>query len=145
MPTVNYNAIVNADADHVWRVLKQFGQISTWHPAISQSEIEDGVSDGLAGCVRRLTLQDGGVLREQLLTMDDPRRSLSYRFLESPLPLDNYVANVSLVPLTDQATTVIQWTASFDVRDPDPQGQQLAVVKDLVISGHESLGQYLAS
>lgn len=145
MPIVKFNAVIDSQAERVWSVLKQFGEISQWYPAISQSVIEDGLPDGLVGCVRRLTLQDGAILRERLLLVDESRRMLSYRFEEAPLPLDRYVANVTLVPLTGQDKTVVQWAASFETREPDPQGLHAQAIRDLIVSGHESLQRYLAS
>jgi len=142
---VEYNAVVDSNAERVWGVLKQFGAISAWHPAIPESYIEDGQPDGLVGCIRRLTLQDGAILREQLLMLDARNRSFSYRFVESPLPLDNYVATVKLVPLTDHDKTVVQWIARFDTRDSDPRRVQTATVQELIVSGHTSLQRYLGS
>lgn len=143
MPMVEYSAVIDSEAQRVWSVLKQFGEISKWHPAIPESLIEDGQPDGLVGCIRRLTLQDGAILRERLLMVDERHLSFSYRFEEAPLPLDNYVATVKLVPLTGQAKTVVQWTASFETREPDPLGKHVAVVRELIVSGHECLQRYL--
>lgn len=145
MPMVEYNAVIDSDAQRVWSVLKQFGEISKWHPAIPESIIEDDQPDGLVGCIRRLILQGGAVLRERLLMVDERHLTFSYRFEEAPLPLDNYVATVKLVPLTGQAKTVVQWTASFETREPDPRGKHVAAVRELVISGHESLQRYLSA
>ncbi|MHC5177210.1 SRPBCC family protein [Serratia rhizosphaerae] len=113
MPVVKFNATVQVEAGHVWKTLRQFGRISEWHPSISRSEIEENQPDGLPGCKRRLVLADGAVLREQLLMVDEGRQSLSYRFIESPLPVDNYVATVSLIPLSGRNETVIVWHASL--------------------------------
>ncbi len=129
----------------MWSVLKQFGGISQWHPVISESLIEGDQADGLVGCIRRLTLQDGAVLRERLLMVDERDQTFSYCFEEAPLPLDNYIATVRLVRLTDQNKTVVQWTASFDTREPDPKGLQTQGIRELIISGHESLQRYLAA
>ncbi|MFM9437364.1 hypothetical protein ACFDR9_004451 [Janthinobacterium sp. CG_23.3] len=144
MPMVEYNALMQGSAERVWSVLKQFGEIGQWHPAISASVIEDGQPDGMVGCIRRLTLQDGGILRERLMALDERNMLVSYRFEEAPLPLDNYVATVKLVPLTDQDTTVVQWLASFDTRDPDPHGLHAQSIRDLIVSGHENLQRHLA-
>ena len=124
MPQVQYNAVVNSDADVVWNIIKRFGAISDWHPAIPSSEIEGGTDHGVVGCVRRLVLADGAILREQLLMMDESQRTFSYRFVEAPLQVDNYVAHVKVIALHDQPRTVIQWSASFENRESDPQGVQ---------------------
>ncbi len=143
MAKVEYRALIDGNADRVWNVLKRFGSISQWHPAISQSSIEDSQPDGLVGCIRRLTLQDGAVLREKLLSVDAVDLQFSYGFVESPLPVDNYIASVRLIPLTGEDRTVILWSATFDTRGPDPQGQMSASIESLIIGGHESLQLHL--
>lgn len=143
MPVVKFNATLNADASRVWQMLRQFGRISEWHPSIISSEIEDGQPDGLPGCYRRLVLENGEILREQLLMADEDRQSFSYRFIESPLPVDNYVATVSLVPLTGRNETVIIWQASFEVRSADKVHDMAAVVHSLIESGHHSLAGFI--
>lgn len=143
MTSICYNAVVDADSAHTWSVIKQFGGISRWHPAIDESVIERGGPDGLVGCVRRLTLQGGALLRERLLAVDDSQLSFAYCFEETPLPVDNYVMTVKLIPITDQPRTVIQWKACFDLREPDPQSELLDSIRALIVSGHDSLGAYL--
>ncbi|MFM0047771.1 SRPBCC family protein [Paraburkholderia sediminicola] len=143
MPTVEYSAVIDSEADRVWSVLKKFGEIHKWHPAIAESGIEDGQPDGLVGGIRRLKLQDGAIVRERLLSVDDQRHTLSYRFEEAPLPLDNYVATVTAAPLTGQAKTFISWRAGFELRAPDPEGQYESLIRDLVVSGHNSLQRFL--
>lgn len=144
MTSICYNAVVDADSAQTWSVIKQFGGISLWHPAIQESVIESGGPDGLVGCVRRLTLQGGALLRERLLAVDDSQLSFTYCFEEAPLPVDHYVMTVKLIPLTDQTSTVIQWMARFDLREPDPQGELHESIRALIVGGHSSLGAYLA-
>jgi len=144
MTSICYNAVVDTDSTRTWSVIKQFGGISLWHPAIHESVIESGGPDGLVGCIRRLTLQGGAVLRERLLAVDESKLSFAYCFEEAPLPVDDYVMTVKLVPLTDQTSTVIQWIARFDLREPDPQGELLESIRALIVGGHNSLGTYLA-
>lgn len=143
MPSVHHNALVNSDATQVWSVIKQFANISQWHPVVTRSLIEDGQPDGLVGCIRTLTLQDGAILRERLLAMDDSQLSFSYRFEEAPLPVDDYVMTVKLIPVSGQDKTLIQWSARFDNQEPDPQGLQLDIIHGLIVSGHDSLQAYL--
>lgn len=143
MPVVKFNATVQAEAGRVWKTLRQFGRISEWHPAISRSEIEENQPDGLPGCRRRLVLADGAVLREQLLMVDEGQQSLSYRFIESPLPVDNYVATVSLVPLSGRNETVIVWRASFEARSQNEAQKMEESVMELITSGHKSLAEFL--
>ncbi|MHA6311842.1 SRPBCC family protein [Pantoea sp. S-LA4] len=143
MSVVKFNATVAADANRVWQTLRQFGRISEWHPAIRSSEIEDHQPDGLPGCKRRLVLKNGDVLREQLLMVDETRQAFSYRFIESPLPVDDYVATVSLIPLTGRDETVIVWQASFEARAREKAPEMTAIVQELIMSGHRSLADFI--
>jgi hypothetical protein len=124
-------------------VLKKFGEIQEWHPSIVESSIEDNQPDGLVGCIRKLTLADGGVVRERLLSIDDRNTTLSYRFEESPLPLDNYVATVKLVSLTGQSKTFINWSARFDLQDLNTAEHYQELIRGLIVDGHNSLQLFL--
>lgn len=90
MPIIDHAALLDVDADRAWAVLRRFGAIAEWHPAISSSKIENGVADGAPGAIRCLTLADGSMLRECLLALDDANRSFTYRFEEAALPVDDY-------------------------------------------------------
>jgi hypothetical protein len=139
MTMVEYSAVLEGDAEQVWSVLKKFGEIDKWHPSIVSSEIEGGMPDGRTGCIRRLVLADGAGVRERLLSVDDRGLTLSYRFEEAPLPLDNYVATVRLVALTDCSQTLVTWSASFDLQQPNTAEQYQALIRSLIVEGHKGL------
>ncbi|UZE09161.1 SRPBCC family protein [Pseudomonas sp. B21-053] len=143
MPMVEFSAALDSDAGHAWGVLKKFGEIHKWHPSIVESSIEDNQLDGLVGCIRKLTLADGAVVRERLLSVDDRNTTLSYCFEEAPLPLDNYVATVKLASLTGQSKTFIHWSASFDLQDLNTAEQYQELVRGLIVDGHNSLQLFL--
>ena len=143
MPMVEFSAVLDSDAEHAWSVLKKFGEIQEWHPSIVESSIEDNQPDGLVGCIRKLTLADGAVVRERLLSIDDRNTTLSYRFEESPLPLDNYVATVKLVSLTGQSKTFINWSARFDLQDLNTAAHYQELIRGLIVDGHNSLQLFL--
>ncbi|WP_180700031.1 SRPBCC family protein [Pseudomonas crudilactis] len=143
MPMVEFSAVLDGDAHRVWNVVKQFGEIQHWHPAIVSSHIEGGGAERV-GCIRTLALTDGAVVRERLLSVDDSALMLSYRFEEAPLPLDNYVAGVKLVALTGQDKTLLSWSASFDVREPNDAEHYQALIRSLIVDGHNGLQALLA-
>ena len=143
MASVEYSAVIEANADQVWQVLRQFGGIAEWHPAITQSRIEDGKPDSCVGAIRRLDLADGGVLRERLLTLDDHQMALSYAFEESPLPLDNYQAQVKVTKTDEAQQCVVEWKAAFDAREPETAAHFEEVIRELIVDGHESLAAFL--
>ena len=66
------------------------------------------------GCVRNFRLRDGGMIREQLLTLSDYDYQCSYSILESPMGVENYVRHLKLTPVTDGNRTFAEWWAEFD-------------------------------
>ncbi len=58
--------------------------------------------------------RDGGVIREQLLTLSDFEYECTYSILESPMGVDNYIATLKLTPITDGNRTFAEWSAEFD-------------------------------
>lgn len=145
MPSVDHAAIIETDAERVWTVLRRFGEIASWHPAITESRIEGTVPDGTPGCVRVLRLADGGGLRERLLAVDEANRSFTYRFDEAQLPVDDYHLTVSLVPITGEPRSFIRWTARFDVQPSHDPTEQIETIRHLVAGGHEALAAFLTS
>ena len=77
------------------------------------SSVIDAPADRI-GCVRNFRLRDGGVIREQLLTLSDYDYQCSYSILESPMGVENYVATLKLTPVTDGNKTFAEWWAEFD-------------------------------
>jgi NADPH:quinone reductase-like Zn-dependent oxidoreductase/uncharacterized protein YndB with AHSA1/START domain len=113
MVKVRQSTIIDAPVDTVWRLLRDFNGHESWHPAIATSAIEGGEPVDMVGAVRRFRLKDGGELREQLLSLSDRERRLTYCLLEAPLPLMGYVAAISLKPVTDGDRTFWEWSSEF--------------------------------
>lgn len=117
-------------------MLRDFGGIADWHPAIVKSGIESEVGILRVGAVRRLELADGGVLRERLIEFDDGLRALAYVFEESPLPVDGYRAQVrvdEVADLTDRC--VVRWSARFEVQEVGMEAEYEGLVRGLIVQG----------
>ncbi len=112
MPEAFASAIIPADADAVWAVVRDFNGIPRWHPAIESSELE--TPGDSVGAIRHLTLGDGGEVREVLVALDDTRRSLTYEFLTSPFPVRLYRSTMRVVPVTTTGETFVEWGVVFD-------------------------------
>ena len=91
MANVDVSSVVNADIDRVWAVVRDFNNMSSWHPLLDRSRIEEGAPSDQIGCVRNFYLKDGGNIRERLLSLSDKDYSFWYSILESPMPLTDYV------------------------------------------------------
>ncbi len=130
MVQVFKSTVIDAPADEVWAFLRDFNGHDRWHPAVAVSEIEGNRSSDQVGCVRRFRLRDGGELREQLLALSDDTRSFTYCILDSPIPLFDYVATLSLKPVTDGDRTLWFWSSEFEA----PEGRE-AELANLVGEG----------
>ncbi len=114
MIRVYTSSVIDASAEAVWRVIRDFNALPGWHPVIVDSRIENGQPSDKVGCVRAFRLRDGGFIREQLLCLSDFDFQCIYSILESPMPLTDYVATLKLTPVTDGNRTFAEWSAEFE-------------------------------
>lgn len=115
MPEVDVSVVVGAPADRVWSLVRNFNSLADWHPAIAESVIEDGRPADQVGCVRRLTLGGGPVIRERLLALSDVDRSYTYNFEEqSAFPVTGYRATLRVSPATRDDACLVAWSGRFD-------------------------------
>jgi hypothetical protein len=114
MAHVYISSIINAPADAVWRVVRNFNALPDWTPFVKDSRIEQNMQPDQIGCIRNFTLKDGGKIRERLLALSDYDMSCTYSILESPMGVENYIAVLALTPVTDGNVTFAEWTADFD-------------------------------
>lgn len=124
MIRVYTSSVVDAPADAVWTLIRDFNGLPRWHPSIAESRIEGNWPSDRIGCIRNFRLKDGGVIREQLLALSDYEYQCTYSILESPMDVQNYVATLKLTPVTDGNRTFAEWTADFDA--PSAQERKLA-------------------
>ena len=134
MSHVVRSTVIDAPVEQVWALLRDFDGFDGWHPAIVASEIERGRPAEQVGCVRRVRLGDGSDVREQLLGLSDADMAFSYCLRDTPVPLLNYVAHVTLAPVTDGDRTFWRWEARFDAPVGQEQAMQ-ALVSDGIFAG----------
>jgi len=128
------STILDAPIETVWAAIRDFNGLPSWHPAITRSEIEDGLDSDVVGCVRRFWLADGAMVRERLLSFDDRFTTFSYNFETPAFPVKNYVARVRLLPVTREDRTFAEWEASFD-EAPEDAGKYMEIVSKAVFQG----------
>lgn len=116
--TVYISDVINAPIEKVWKVMRDFNDMPSYHPAILKSIIESEDRSDRVGCVRRLTLGDGFV-RERLLCIDDGNYAFTYEIIEGTLPVRGYVAGVKLHRVTEGNRTFAEWWADFEVVGAD--------------------------
>ena len=114
------STVIDAPIERVWAVLRDFNSHDQWHAVVDKSRIEGGAAPTQVGCVRSFTLKDGAFIREQLLTLDDREHRSTYCIVEATVPLQRYVATVTLKPVTDGRRTFWHWESTFAT----PPGQE---------------------
>lgn len=124
MVKVFTSSVIDAPAERVWALVRDFNGLPRWHPAIAESRIEQNHPADKVGCIRNFALKSGGRIREQLLALSDFDLTVTYSILESPMGVENYVATLRLTPITDGNRTFAEWTAEFDC--PPERERELA-------------------
>ena len=114
MPTVTVSSVIDAPIEKVWARIRDFNGLPSWHPRMVKSEIEDSRAADEIGCVRKFELVSGATLREKLTAFSDADHSVSYSILETPQPISNHTATLTLKRVTDGERTYAEWTATFD-------------------------------
>jgi NADPH:quinone reductase len=140
---VTRSTIIDAPIDRVWAVLRDFNSHDQWHGVVKQSRIDGGDRSDQVGCVRNFELQDGNRIQEQLLTLSDRDYKSSYCIVEATVPLQRYVATITLKPVTDGNRTFWHWESTFAT--PPGMERELGdlVAQGVYESGFENLRRHL--
>ncbi len=141
---VNKSTVIEAPIHEVWQILRDFNSHSDWHPAIADSQIDDNRPADAVSAVRTFHLQDGAELKEQLLSLSDKDYCLRYCLTETPVPLQNYVAEVSLKPVTDTDSTFWQWQSKFETPAGQEQELKTLVEEQIYQAGFNAIKSVLA-
>ena len=111
-------------------MIRDFNSHDQWHDVVDTSRIERGERSDQVGCVRNFNLKDGNHIREQLITLDDRHYKSTYCIVEATVPLQRYVATVTLKPVTDGNRTFWHWESTFAT----PPGME-AELRQMVATG----------
>ena len=137
------STIIDAPIARVWAVLRDFNSHDQWHDAVQVSRIEGGERSDQVGCVRSFTLKDGHRIREQLLTLSDTEHRSTYCIVEASLPLQRYVATVTLKPVTDGNRTFWHWESTFSTPPGMERELRDMVARGVYEAGFENLRRHL--
>lgn len=114
MAKASRNKRYDVSADDMWKRIGGWGTMHEWHPAVTATEVSDD------GSRRTLTLGDGATILEGLV--EEGEHSYTYRFEETPLPVKDYTATISV--REDGDGCVVDWEGSFE---PDGADEAAAV------------------
>ncbi len=140
---VTETVTINAPADKVWAMVGNFQDMG-WHPVVAKTE---GTGGNTPAATRKLTLQSGATIDEELTKFSAEKRSFAYEIKAvdvKVLPVNNYSATITV---TDEGgKSVVEWKSAFYRgflnNDPPPELSDEAAVKavtDVFKSGLEGL------
>ena len=138
------STVIDAPIERVWAVLRDFNSHDQWHTVVDQSRIEGNDRSDQIGCVRNFTLKDGNHIREQLLTLDDREYRSTYCIVDASVPLQRYVATVTLKPVTDGNRTFWHWESTFATPPGRERELRDMVATGVYEAGFENLRRHLA-
>lgn len=142
MARIYTSSVINASAGKVWDRIRDFNGLPRWHPRISDSRIEDALPADKVGCIRNFNLQNGDNIREQLLGLSDYDMFCTYGILESPMPLNDYIATLRLTPVTDGERCFAEWSAEFSC-DPSVEEDLVnGIGTDVFQTGFDALKRH---
>lgn len=129
--TAHTTEIIAAPIKKIWEYLRKYNGLPEFHPAIKSSRIESGHPEEV-GCIRYLSLNNEGFVREKLLMLDDSNYALDYTIIESSLPLENYIASIRLKSNQRGDKTICEWWADFDVPQNVDKNEMINLVSQNV-------------
>lgn len=103
--------VINASIKEIWAVLKDFDQISTWHPDV-KSSVGDGKNK--SDSIRSMTLSSGGIIEESLDYYSDKDHEYNYRLKSENtdvLPISSHTSAIQLIAEGDK--TLVKWKSRF--------------------------------
>lgn len=97
---------IATNATNVWQLIRDFGDISAW----ATGKVVKIQGAGI-GMIRHIAFNLDKVV-ERCEAYDETQMSFAYRLLESPWPISDYVATVTLTAAGPDKT-LIEWSASY--------------------------------
>jgi hypothetical protein len=120
---VEKEVVIKAEPAKVWAIVKDFGNMQTWHPAVASDKLETKEGETF----RLLTLKDGGTIYEKLKSSDDADMKLKYEIIEGVLPVTDYNATMTVKAGPGAGETTVTWMARFyrkyRLNPPIPAGE----------------------
>ena len=124
-----------------WAAIKDFGGVHAWIPAVEKTEISKG-GHNKVGTVRVLVLKGGGGVTEQLTAYSGASHSMSYKMLESPLPVVGYRSTLAVKP-GKSGGSVVSWSSNFKAKEGTPDAEAKKVIEGIYDSSVDNLKKQL--
>lgn len=98
MATLRTHLVIDRNADDVWSVVSDAGNISAWFPSVQTSAV--------TGSERHCTLEGGIPLDEEIVTSDDVLRRFQYRIVGGGVPVSLHLGTVDVLEQGDSSLVI---------------------------------------
>ena len=120
---VEKSITIKAAPAKVWAMVKDFGNMQAWHPAVASGKMEKKGEDTF----RTLTLKDGGKINEKLRSIDDAAMKIKYEIIDGAAPVADYNSYMVVTAGPGAGESTVTWTGRFyrtyKLNPPIPPGQ----------------------
>ena len=120
---VEKSIVIKAPPAKVWAMVKDFGNMHAWHPAIASTKLEKKGDE----THRTLTLKSGGEINEKLRSIDDKDMKLKYEITGGVAPVADYNAVMTVIAGPSAGESTVTWVGRFyrtyKLNPPIPAGQ----------------------
>ena len=125
---VEKEVVIKADPAKVWALVKDFGNMQKWHPAVASDKVEVKKDDnGDEQTYRTLTLKSGGAILEKFRGSDDKDMQLKYEIVSGVLPVADYTSKMTVKAGPGAGESTVVWMGRFyrvyKLNPPIPAGQ----------------------
>jgi carbon monoxide dehydrogenase subunit G len=138
MVSVKVSERVEASADAVWELFRDFGGIQRFSAGFEKVEV---TGSGI-GAIRTITLPGGVALQERLEAFDDRGRRLQYAIVGGPIPVSGYLATIEVKDEGPKACR-IDWSSHFEpkgISEEQGRGMIEGVYKGGIAGVRKALG-----
>ncbi|HQN65877.1 MAG TPA: SRPBCC family protein [Methylophilus sp.] len=120
---VEKSITIKAAPAKVWAIVKDFGNMHAWHPAVAKTKLEKKGDETF----RTLTLKDGGEINEKLRSADDADMKLKYEITGGVAPVADYNSFMTVTAGPGAGESTVTWVGRFyrtyKLNPPIPPGQ----------------------
>lgn len=143
--------VIKAEPTKVWALVKDFGGMHKWHPAVESTTTETKADEaGTELLHRTLTLKGGGTILEKQTINADEEMKLEYRIVEGALPVSGYRAIMQVKAGPGAGESTLTWTGRFynkankvDAPAGEDNATAVKAVEGVYDSGLENLKKVL--
>ncbi len=120
MPSVYNSIVVEAPIETVWRRIADFHDFS-WASSVITTCEKIGEKSGTAVGAQRLL---NGQFLDTLIAYSEIENRIMYAIVDAPPPISpkeisDYVGNLHLLPITQEGTTFVEWSGSWNSKSTD--------------------------